>query len=302
MDGKPAADFAVSRLVQRGVTMRAVPKQIYKTDRPDAQEIRIEYTEAVGVASPARTVLERGDRALLFLKATSPTTYQLGDRFLGVTRFTALPSGSGGAGLNGLEIALASLLRQQSKADRLNALRLLQGFDAVSQDTLASANALISSDDPDIAFTALAVLLKTGTPSAVEKFKRYADSYTGTAEPIALVSIGTELGQISNTKALAMIESLSSSRLQSIRYGAMQSLRRMRTPQAVPTLIQRLDDPNSTIQYLAVITLAESINKLEGDYAPSMYLFDKRPQYYVGLWKQWWEEEGKLRYEPKPNR
>lgn len=294
--GEPAADFAVSKTLRRQVTMRAEARHIYKSDRPDTQQFLIEYTEDVGITSPIRTVLERGDTALLFLKAVSPTAYQFGDRFLGVTRFSALPNGAGGSGLGGLETTLATLARQENKDDRLNALRLLQGFDSLSQNSLSSVNTLISSEDPQIAFAALAVLLKTGTPSAVEKLKHYVESYQGTAEPISLISIGTELGEVSNEKALSTIEALASCRFQSIRYGATQSLRKMRNPQAAPILVQRLDDPNSTIQYLAVITLAETLGKFEGDYAPSMYLFDKKPQYYVGIWKKWWTEEGLARY------
>ena len=64
----------------------------------------------------------------------------------------------------------------------------------------------------------------------------------------------------------------------------------------MPTIVLRLDDPDRATQYLAVITLAEILGKYEGDYAPSMYLFDKKTQYYVGLWKQWWTDEGSKLY------
>jgi hypothetical protein len=79
----------------------------------------------------------------------------------------------------------------------------------------------------------------------------------------------------------------------------MQSLRKMRSPRAAPVVVSRLDDPNSDIQYLAVITLAETFGKY-GDYAPSVYLFRQRPQYYVDLWKKWWEKDGGARGRQKP--
>src|SRR5205823_365675 len=133
--GQPAADFAESKIVQRGVAMTVEAKQIFKSDRPNAQQFLVKYTEEVGVTSPPKTILERGDIALLFLKAISPTTYQLGDRFLGVTRFTALPGAAGTKGLGGLETCLVSLVRHENKDDRLNGLRLLQGFDSLSQSS-----------------------------------------------------------------------------------------------------------------------------------------------------------------------
>lgn len=67
----------------------------------------------------------------------------------------------------------------------------------------------------------------------------------------------------------------------------MQALRAMRDPSNARILVERLDDPDSSIQYLAVITLAETFGKY-GDYAPTMYLFDQDPARYIALWKQWW--------------
>ena len=30
-----------------------------------------------------------------------------------------------------------------------------------------------------------------------------------------------------------------------------------------------------------------------GDYVPNMDLFDRNPRFYIGLWKSWWEQEGR---------
>jgi hypothetical protein len=46
------------------------------------------------------------------------------------------------------------------------------------------------------------------------------------------------------------------------------------------------------VQYIAVITLAEIFAK-EGDYAPSKRLYDKNPDLYIGLWKQWAKDTGR---------
>jgi hypothetical protein len=297
---KPAADFAKTKVFDRQVIIHVDGKRMYKTDRPDEGEIVVQLTEQVGAASPARTVLDPGDTALLFLSHISATTYEFGDRFLGVTRFAAVPSQVHGPGLSGLESDLALLALSGNKEDCLNALRLLQGFDSLTQDSLAKVAGLSSSKDPELAFASLAILLKTGTPSAVEKLRRYLQTYRGDSQPISLVSISAELGQFTDEVALEDVEALASSRYQGIRYGAMQSLRKMKNVRSIPVIVRRLDDSDSTVQYLAVISLAEMVGKCDGDFAPTMYLFDNKPQYYTSLWKKWWEEEGKSRYAAKP--
>jgi hypothetical protein len=60
-------------------------------------------------------------------------------------------------------------------------------------------------------------------------------------------------------------------------------------PRNAPTLVQRLDDSDPLVQYLAVITLAETFGKYQ-DYAPGIGPFNKNPQYYRNLWKKWWAE------------
>lgn len=190
-----------------------------------------------------------------------------------------------------LQHVLVGVARDSDTVDRIKALRLLQGFESFDQ-TLYRALLRFGTRAIEIAFTALGVLLKTRTPDSVERLKHYLDDYQGAAEPVALVSIGSELGQISDAKALTTIEALSSSRYVSIRFGAMDAMRLMRNPKSAATLVERLDDPNGTVQYLAVITLAEIFGKHDGDYAPTMNLFDEKPREYIQLWKLWWAQNG----------
>jgi len=194
-------------------------------------------------------------------------------------------------GLEKLQSALAAVLRQINRDDQLNALRLLQGFDILNEESLSPVGVLCTFEDPEIAFTALAVFLKSKTIEGVEKLQRYLETYNGNAEPLALVAIGTQLSHVNDVKILPQIEVLTGSKYVSIRLGAMNAIRLMKHPESAPTLVKRLDDQNSTVKYIAVITLSEIFGKFEGDYAPSMYLFDEKPQYYVDLWKKWWAEE-----------
>jgi hypothetical protein len=292
----PDANTPETHRMRRKVTVQVEAGQIFKTDRPSAREFQLEYTEDLGMRPLPVTFLKPGQVQLLFLKAASPGVYRFADRFMGATWFSALPEGTGTPGMSGLEAALDSLAGRQNKEDRINALRLLQGFDILSPDSLSTVENLADSSDPETAFAALAVLVKTASPAAVERLAQRIEKYKGGPEPISLslFSIETELGSVTNEEALPAVEALASSRFLNIRFGAMQSLRKMRNPRSAPVVVSRLDDPNSNLQYLAVITLAETFGKY-GDYAPSVYLFRQRSQYYVELWKKWWQQEGKGR-------
>ena len=185
-----------------------------------------------------------------------------------------------------------------NREDVIRALQLLQGLDSFEQATLSAVAALCDSEVPEVAIPALGVLLKTKTPESVEQLKRYLDKYKGNVQPLALISVGSELGRIDSVKALPLVEGLATSRFVAVRYGAMDAIRRIKSPKSVPFLVARLDDTDATIQYVALITLAEVLGKYDDNFAPSMYLFDKKPLYYVGLWKRWWAEEGSKIYSP----
>ena len=100
------------------------------------------------------------------------------------------------------------------------------------------------------------------------------------------------VGQIKDERARIHLEQLTSSKYANIQFGAMTALRGIGNPKSAPVLIQRLDDPDSLIQYLAVITLAEIFDKKNADYAPAMPTFEQNRPKYVEAWKKWWVEEG----------
>ncbi len=235
-------------------------------------------------------IFSKDEKALIFLKSTSSGTYVLVDRFLGVTPFTFLPQNSVGSGLEKLQHALAEILRQSVRDDQINAMRVLQGFEKLDPDTISRLTMLSDSGDQEIALSAIAVLLKTKRLEDLERLKAYLDSHGSEDQPIAIMSISSELAQLQNPKTLSILQVLSGSKVISIKQGAMQAIRGMKSPSSGPTLIQRLDDSDGYVRYLAVITLAETFEKY-GDYAPNMALFDKNPKFYTDLWKKWWAEE-----------
>jgi hypothetical protein len=252
---------------------------------------------AISSGGPA---LWQGETALLFLINSQRNSYEFTDLSLGAISFHSFPQVNGEPGLEKLQHALAATVRSANRDDRIRALQLLQGFDSINHETLAAIDASTQSEDPETAVPALGVLLKTKTTDSIEQLKRYLDNYKSNVDLLAFSSIGSELSRIDNVKALGPLEALSSSHFIAIRHGAMDAIRRIKSPKSIPLLVARLDDSDSAVQYVALITLAEVLSKYDGDYAPSMYLFDKKPQYYVGLWKQWWTEEGSTLYGHEP--
>ncbi len=300
LSSKDTPGHADRRLVIQRRSLASVDIiDLYKAPKTLATEIRVEYEIDVenGVwVSGSHSSLSQGQIVLLFLSLKPSGTFEFADEFLGATVLSDLRKLEGEPGMSKLESALTKAADDSSGGERLRALQLLQGFDSLSASTVLDMKAKIQISDPELALTAIAVLLRTKTPESVTELRRYLNQYSGSQESIALLSLGTELGQIVDARSLPDLVLLSGSVYLPIRLGAMDAIRRLRNPKSVPILISRLDDQNGTVQYLAVITLAEVTGKLDGDYAPSMFLFDKKPQFYTALWKQWWEEEGKGQY------
>lgn len=289
-------------------TMRFAIAIGYKKNRSASQQFAVRWVHDSPLPLPPQAPLKKGQPYLLFLVSISPSTYETADPFLGMSPFSIVPTGPTTGGFSGLEMALAQIVVQADRQDRLRALRLLQGFDLVSKQTLALMRRIADSDDFEIALTAWAVLLKTKSPDAVAGLSEYLNMHPLaiplaiplatpqtylTYQPVdALIGVQEGLSAIRDERALKTLEQLASSKYFEIRTGALYALRGMKDPRSAQTLIQRLDDERSDLQYLALITLNEIFN-LNEDYGPSMKLFDEDPQKYIALWKEWWQETRK---------
>lgn len=284
-----------STLVRRRMRAKVTIQDIYKTMQPRPRTIVVEFEQYWPATRVAEPGLWKGETALLFLKVRNPGIFEFTDRFLGATPFRSLPKQSGNLGLLKLEAALITVVLQGDREESIQALHLLHGFDRLGPNTMSKLAPLSKSKDTEIAFGAIAVLLRTKSPGALERLISYLNSYEGDDGPIWLASIDTDLAQVRDAGSLPLLEGLSDSKYRPIRRGAMDALRGIKSPKSAPTLVRRLDDTDSTIQYVAVISLAEILGKYEGDYAPGMPTFEKDPRKYTDLWKKWWAEHGKVR-------
>lgn len=278
-------------LITRDILARVRINDLYKSTIPSiARTIEVEFDSDSPIMT-SKPTLSANETALIFLNKQNNGRFTFADQFLGAIPFTDLPTISAKEGLPKLETALSLALQNTSRADQMNALLLLEGLDSWNAATLTNLSKLCSSTDPEIALSAIAVLLKANGGLGLSRLSDFLSSYKGDAHPIALISIGIELGKLDDKGNVAVVEDLSSSRYLSIRMGAMDALRRVCDMQCGRTFIKRLDDPNADVQYSAVKGLAEIFHK-DGDYDPPLYMFDRTPETYRSLWKRWWTQEG----------
>lgn len=278
-------------------------RDTFKSDLITANDITVHYTfdeqQKVRIAG-SHLFLQRGQTVLLFLAKNSSGLYEFADPFVGATHFSSIPAQERGSGLEKLQQVMTLMVKNSDAADQLSALRVLLGFDHVTSETVLAVMPLTESHNSQIALTAIGVQLRTKSLSSLNKLQKYLETYPSNTEPLALSVIDSELRGIDDPGALNVLESLSVSSSRSVRYGAMDGIRKIRDPKSISFLITKLDDPDSNAEYTALITIAEITGKDEGDFAPSMYLFDRNPQYYLALWRKWWVDEGRQLY-PAPN-
>ncbi len=283
-------------ILRQHLLARVEVEDEYKSVASGGGRITVQFDQEIPATSATMPGLQRGERAIMFLKATGRSDFVFADTFLAAIPFSHIPHQSGEAGLRKLEAALVGALRTNSPQEQIRGMELLEGFDEIAPDSLSELMPLSRSADPDVAFAAFAVLLKAKlqpheTDETLSRLRNGLDAYNGEAEPSSLINVANELGHVHDPEAIRATEALSSSRFVEVRRGAMQALRAMKNPRAAATLVARLDDSDDYTRYLAVISLAETFSKY-GDYAPSMYLFDRDPGFYLGLWKSWWATEG----------
>jgi hypothetical protein len=266
------------------VTAHVVIHDFYKTvdSRVANLIVRYVFDEQSGmIVAGSRLGLEKGETALLFLVRNEGNTYEFADPFVGAVQFSSLPNSEGNPGPLKLQSVLATSAQNGSK-DRLTALQVLLGFERITENTLSVVTPLAQSSDPNIALTAIGIMLRTKSVGSVQKLQSYLAEHALGTEPFALFVIGPELSEIRNDEALSALEVLSESKYRSVKSGAMDAIRGIKSFKSIPFLMAKLNDPDRNNQYVALISAAEILGKYEDDFAPSTYLFDQKPEYYLG--------------------
>jgi hypothetical protein len=263
-------------------------QDLYKGTGSPGDVLTVNYDD-VSKPTPATPFLRNGGVGILFLKRTGPSEYTFLDRFVGATPFTSIPLQTDPLGVKKLEAALVGILRQPDPDDQVNAMHLLEGSSEFHVETISQLAALSASPSPDIAQSAISVLLKADPAAGVNSLQNYLISYEEDEQHHALTNLGSELGTVRDASTEPSLELLLSSKFLVIRLGAINAIRNLKQARSASALVQRLDDPNETMQFFAVKSLAGIFGK-KGDYDPPTPVFDKNPDFYTNLWKQWWAQ------------
>ncbi len=278
---------STSELAQ-GSTFRKVatvqPIQCYKGAVNTDQPIEVDF--AASNPNP-QAALVVGERAIMFLQEGQGGAYVFAEPSGSVFSFGSIPPSAQQGGLDRLQDSLAAALTNGPKEDQLRAAMLLLGLDSVNPVVAKAIASAGASSDPEIKMPVIAVLIKNGSNAGNELLTSYLKTNIAIdSEPSGISQVMSVLGQVSDSRYVIKMQQLSSASLPEIRLGAVEALRNMRSSVAIPNLIARLDDSDGDIRYVALISLAEIVDKT-GEYAPSMELYNKRPDYYLTLWKTW---------------
>jgi len=233
--------------------------------------------------SQGPVVVKTGESYLLFLKTAGTGTYTFVDQSFAARPFVSLPVQGGEPGLAKLESALVAAALQQNPDEALKAFSYLEDLD-IHPESLVALSAVLSSPNWKLVWSYLTLQLKTKTPESVAAVRRFLDSYAGTEEPWFV-----GLQEITDSRAHDDLVELSYSRFGNVRAAAMVALRSMGGQKDASFFIRRLDDPDRNVQYHAVIGLAQAF-KMGGDYGPGIDAFERMPEYYTDLWKEWWRK------------
>jgi hypothetical protein len=148
----------------------------------------------------------------------------------------------------------------------------LQRIDGVAAPTLDSSLlkfAVLARSEPTRYLPGLVTALEMWTAA-----NPLPDPALPTVVPPGVATIGDTLARLTTTSDLPSLARCAKSDHSYVRFCAMEGIRRLRDPATVPFLIAQLDSADSSVRYLAVITLAEITGK-SGDFGPGMGLFDR---------------------------
>jgi hypothetical protein len=121
----------------------------------------------------------------------------------------------------------------------------------------------------------------------------FANRHTAPYEASSIVG---STGTLTDPALAPAIKPLLNDPKPSWRHEALQALRRMKNPEAIPWVIPLLSDTDVMVTYNAVMCLAETTGRFNPEWATSVALFEQDPSQYTEKWADWWESEGKAVY------
>ncbi len=176
----------------------------------------------------------------------------------------------------------------------------------IAAEAIESLRSLAASEDPAVRGIALRGLVEIKDRKAVPEAVRYLLNNTAVPGlPEVPIRVGVAIGKLDDPSLAQAVVPLLSSANSVLRDDALQALRRMRNPAAIPALVGALADPDESIQYGAMMGIARTVGAAS-EWLPSRPHFDEAPRHYLDHWLNWWQTEGEALYgttgqSPLPN-
>lgn len=278
-------------------------EKIYKGTCDSNVQVQFEVQVPVPTNVPGPS-LYKGDHALLFLKANEDGTYRFADASWGKLNAEGISLGGDTSGVDGLELDLnQSLNMGKGKMGQSNALRILQAFSRISPSTESTLNLLTSQSDPNVAARAFSILISTGEPKYFESVLPFLRNHANSIGGDELWILGGRIHEFGLKADPQTIAAISNVPIFSIQYVALDVLGQIKSPTTAEVVLHHLDDSNPALQFKSLSVLKRIVDD-GGEigspkYSPSKADFDKDPSYYTGLWKEWWQKEGRARFSPE---
>ena len=204
------------------------------------------------------------------------------------------------------EVVVAELINSAYDADPKVAFRavsyLERGIEIPQERFLPHLKELSASRStaPAIQGLALAMILKAKEYSYIEEALEYIENPPdGERVEFAKGDIARAFSKIRNPEMVSRLNTLLlKAKDEELRRAVAYSLREIEHKSSVPYLADGLNDQDQGVRYHCMMALAHIEGKFQ-DWAPGLDLFEANEEEYLSKWKQWWEEEGRQKYQKK---
>lgn len=194
------------------------------------------------------------------------------------------------------EKVLGNDLRQALKSgDRDEVLAAIPQLVGLGRrDIISDLKSLLPQGDSELKFTAHWALIQLGDYSGLEALASEFKKDT----PVSVFlhwNISSAIININDKQAVAPVLTLTRSENPMLVKAGAEALRNIKSKTTVFRLIELLDYPDADVKYHALMTLVD-IEEEVMPQAPARETFNRGPERYLGVWKDWWEKRGKRKY------
>jgi hypothetical protein len=248
----------------------------------------ISVTYSLPVTFLGYSGLSRGIR-MVFLRRDSDQ-YHLADPYYSNFPATSEPPGENTSSSNSSQSVLSNMLAvlasaTTSNSEKYEILRVDYVLPSNEKTIAALRKGLSASTDRELNEQLQGQLIRFGDLSELSAAANLlsSNSATQSGRQWLLYVIGNE---VKDARAIPRLKPLLSSSDNSVREAAVEALWHIAVPDAVPALVQKLQDPDENVQFYAVRGLSDITNEY-GWGGPSEREFHQHAQKYLTHWQEW---------------